>query len=538
MDRESIARLPSSRGLLYCALFGVMAFHAVVLFIFPGTAFPSNACTAAIPFIAGFCCLWRSVRVRQRSRPSWIWISIGLFIWAAAQLLFTFISGNNWNLNPTPDFSDLLFFDAQIPFFLAISNTYDSQSGQGLLYLNAFQAAMATVLTYIRLFKIEMSPGHAGETLYQIYWAECLLLALAGTLRLLAWSTAEERRRTRVLCATFWMYLPVEVLLDYPSTAWQPPTGSVLAMMRAWQLPKGEWFELLWSVPFLFLGVQALRMPIERGVMREREKPLHRRRVLLLRSFFPMMITCALFVLAVSVARYYFYLGLAAILLLLVVQGIHSGVIQVSYLMGQTRLIEKEKELKAANLELERQSMLDPVTGIPNRRYFSEALEAEWKRALRKQECVAILMLDLDYFKAINDAHGHLYGDDCLIQIAQALRQELQRSLDVIARYGGEEFIVLLPDTSLEGAGTVAAGLQNAVAKLNIVNKVSPHDGKLTVSIGIAAASPSLALSRGELIARADRALYRAKREGRNRICWDEDVVTRELPENAGQKLW
>ncbi len=221
------------------------------------------------------------------------------------------------------------------------------------------------------------------------------------------------------------------------------------------------------------------------------------------------------------------------ILLLLIVQGFHSGSIQVSYLLGQANLLTKEKELKAANLELERQSMLDPLTAIPNRRYFSEAFESEWKRALRKNEPVAILMLDLDFFKGINDAHGHVYGDDCLVQIAKALGGELHRGVDVVARYGGEEFIVLLPDTELEGAGTVAAGLQAAVVELGIVNKASPFDQQLTVSIGIAAVRPSPQVSRGELIAHADRALYRAKREGRNRICWHEEPVVMEASRQA-----
>ena len=441
------------------------------------------------------------------------------------------MSGNNWNLEPAADISDLLFFEAEIPFLLAISNTYDAESRRGALYVNIFQAAVATVLTYIRIFR--MTPANSAVALYEIYWAECLLLAVTASIRLLTWSTEEERLRNRLLCATLWMYLPVEILLDYPSSAWQPPAGSLLAIVP--RLPKGGLFELLWSLPFLFMGLQALRAPIL--LERTTRRHLNNKGALLLRSLFPMIITCALFALAVSVAREHFYVGVGTILLLLMVQGLHSGVIQVSYLLGQASLLTKERELKAANLELERQSMLDPLTGIPNRRYFSEAFEAEWKRALRKNEPIAVLMLDLDFFKGINDAHGHVYGDDCLVQIAKSLRAELQRGVDVVARYGGEEFIVLLPDTDLEGAGTVAAGLQSAVAELGIVNQASPFDQQLTVSIGIAATVPLAQTPRGELIANADRALYRAKREGRNRICWHEGSVVRESPENAEEIL-
>ena len=287
----------------------------------------------------------------------------------------------------------------------------------------------------------------------------------------------------------------------------------------AWRLPKGGIFELLWSVPFLFVGWQSLHLPRDReAIVRATSNS---RRALLLRSLFPLLVTGALFGMAISVAQHYFYFGVAAMLLLLIVQGIHSGVLQVNYLMGQANLLSKEKELKATNQELERQSTLDPLTGIPNRRFFSQALETEWKRAQRKNEPISMLMIDVDFFKGINDVHGHPYGDECLVRIAKALRQELQRGVDIIARYGGEEFIVLLPDTDREGAGTVAEGMQRALSNLNIVNWASPFGQQLTVSIGIAACYPSASLSCGDLIARADRALYRAKRAGRNRISCD-----------------
>lgn len=512
--------------MLFGGLLSVVVLHACILLLFPGKALFSNSCTTAIAFVAGLCCVWRSTQLRQRERPAWLWIAIGFFIWALAQAMFTWISGNNWSLDPVADISDLLFFVAEIPFLLAISNTYDSESRRGALYVNLFQATVATVLIYIRIF--EMTPTDSAVALYEIYWAECLLLAVAASIRLLTWSTDEERQRNRLLCATLWMYFPIEILLDYPSTAWQPPNDSLLAAV--WRLPKGGIFELLWSVPFVYMGWQALGLPII-----QEKRPRHHlenKAALLLRSFFPLVISCTLFALAVSVAREYFYTGLCTILLLLMVQGVHSGVIQVNYLLGQASLVTKEKELRAANLELERQSMLDPLTGIPNRRFFSDAFEAEWKRALRKNEPIALLMLDLDFFKGINDTHGHVYGDECLVRIAKALGQELHRAVDVVARYGGEEFIILLPDTDLEGAGTVAAGVQSAIGELGIVNKVSPFDQQLTVSIGIAAMLPSSQISRGELIAYADRALYRAKREGRNRICWHEQSVVRETAEN------
>ncbi len=517
---ENHSPLKSARTILQIALLGVVAVHAATLILFPAAAVTSNLCSGTVAFIAALCCLWRIVRLRQRERPAWIWIAIGLLLWAIAQFVYAWISGNSWNLSPSPDVSDLLFFDAQIPFFLAISNTYEAPSTHRVLYLNLFQAALATVLTYVRLFKTPSLPADAAAALYEIYWAECLLLAVACSLRLLTWTTWEERHRNRLLCVMLWMYLPIEVMLDYPSTVWQPPAGTVMDMV--WRLPKGTLFELLWSLPFLFIGWRALRTPIN-SVAAVADGRMSRKASLLIRSLFPLMITCSVFVLAVSVARSHLYLGLGAILLLLLVQGLHSGVMQVSYLTVQGQLLSKEKQLKAANLELEKKSSLDPLTGIPNRRRFDEALHAEWKRASRKRDVLAIVMLDVDYFKAINDRHGHPYGDDCLVRIAHTLRGQLQRSVDIVARYGGEEFIVLLPDTDIEGATTLAVHMQSAIAGLEIENEASDFDQVLTVSIGVAAIMASLRISPTELIARADYALYRAKREGRNRVCRHEE---------------
>jgi diguanylate cyclase (GGDEF)-like protein len=506
--------------ILQIALLGVVAVHAATLILFPAAAIASNFCTGVAALVAALCCLWRIVRLRQRERPTWTWIAIGFFLWAIAQFLYAWIIGNNWNQSLGPDTSDLLFFDALIPFFLAISNTYEAPSIHRVLYLNLFQAALATGLTYIRVFKMPLQPAEATAALYQIYCAECLLLAVSCSLRSLTWSTLEERHRNLLLSITFWMYLPIEVLLDSPSTTWQPPPGSILEVV--WHLPKGSVFELLWSVPFLFLGWQALRMPIENVAIISSERT-SKAASLLMRSLSPLMITCSVFVLAVSVAHSYLYLGLGAILLLLLVQGLHSGVMQVSYLTVQGQLLSKERQLKAANIELEKKSLLDPLTGIPNRRRFDEALHVEWKRASRKHDVLAIVMLDVDYFKAVNDCHGHPYGDDCLVRIAHTLRGQLQRSVDVVARYGGEEFIVLLPDTDLEGATTLAVHMQSAIAGLEIENEASNFDQVLTVSIGVAAIIASTRVSPTELVARADYALYRAKREGRNRVCRYEE---------------
>jgi diguanylate cyclase (GGDEF)-like protein len=351
----------------------------------------------------------------------------------------------------------------------------------------------------------------ADTILLRIYAADCILLVIAATVRMVSWATQEERRRMRMVCTVLWLYLPVELGMDYATARWHLRQGTLL--------------DLLWSVPFFYGGWRFLQMPMDEPEAltgrRARGEAAHGS-VLLLQSLCPMLITLGVFGLAVSIAGQHAVLAMVSILLLLIVQGLLSGVIQVNYLQQRALLVKREQELEAANSGLERLSLVDPLTGIANRRQFTEAFEAEWKRSARRQENIAILMIDVDYFKSVNDLHGHAYGDECLVRIAQCLRGALKRGADLAARYGGEEFVIVLPETGLTGAIEVAERVQDRVGAQRMENEASPFGGEVTISIGIAAvlAEPEFAgaHARAALIDQADRALYLAKREGRNRI--------------------
>ncbi len=196
---------------------------------------------------------------------------------------------------------------------------------------------------------------------------------------------------------------------------------------------------------------------------------------------------------------------------------------QKSVLLEQSNL-----QLRAANTALERLSNLDGLTGIANRRRFDEALQNEWRRALRYQSTLAILMIDLDYFKAYNDGYGHVAGDDCLRRIAKTLQENLSRGVDLLARFGGEEFVALLPLSDANAACRCADRLLDFVRAEKIEHGFSRLGDKImTVSIGVAAFVPSMTseLCTEHLIHRADRALYRAKAFGRNRVAvYDPDL--------------
>ncbi len=175
-----------------------------------------------------------------------------------------------------------------------------------------------------------------------------------------------------------------------------------------------------------------------------------------------------------------------------------------------------KQQLESANCELEFLSQSDGLTGIPNRRRLNEEYEHMYSYSLRERKHISILMLDIDYFKAYNDAYGHQAGDDCLCTIAKVISSSPERSLDFTARYGGEEFIVLLPDTDIEGAFRVAWRIHRNVESLRICHCKSSAAPFITVSIGIACMVPHSEVDRKELIRLADEALYRAKSAGRN----------------------
>ncbi len=213
-------------------------------------------------------------------------------------------------------------------------------------------------------------------------------------------------------------------------------------------------------------------------------------------------------------------LAVADICILSIVALLISHVMRVQRLnrfMREQVIETQNRDLERANRELARLSALDGLTSLANRRSFDEHLGQEWQRARRSGVVLSLLMIDVDLFKKYNDAYGHLAGDDCLRKVAGALQQEIRRPADLLARYGGEEFCVILPETELRGALTMAENLCSAVRRLQIRHQLSAW-GHVTVSIGAASLQADAGADPQALIEAADAALYRAKSAGRNRV--------------------
>jgi diguanylate cyclase (GGDEF)-like protein len=492
---------PSVRKMLAYALWTILGLHTVLLLVVqPDRIAASRICTAAAALLAVLCAVWRTSQLPARARPIWLWSAGGFLLWATAHLVETFLGGSAAS-NLAVDPSDFIYMIAAFPLLIGLSTTRETESIRTIFFLNCTQIVMAFVLSYHLLYGMARTPEAAATVMGRIYGLDCALLALMAALRLFAWETPEERRTLRTICTFLWTYLPIELAMDYASQHWNLQAGSLI--------------DLLWSVPFALTAWLALTLPTDDTEAIPRKTFLRGR--LLVETLCPLLITTGIFALAASITSQHPVLGLSAIFLLLMILGLQSGLLQLNYLAGQAQLLEREQDLQAVNAKLQQLSLLDPLTSIPNRRRFDEALGEAWRRAGRKHESLALLIVDVDHFKGVNDLHGHSYGDKVIVIVAQILHQQAGRPYDLLARYGGDEFLLLLPDTDVNGATAVAERIHASIHHAGVENRASPFQQLLTVSIGVGVLAVSPGVEPGRLLEVTDRALYEAKRLGRNR---------------------
>jgi len=182
----------------------------------------------------------------------------------------------------------------------------------------------------------------------------------------------------------------------------------------------------------------------------------------------------------------------------------------------KSMVTKKTNELREVNRQLELLSRSDELTGIANRRRLDETLEKEWLRAIRNGSALSFILIDIDFFKQYNDNYGHLKGDECLKEVAMALRHTPRRSSDLVARYGGEEFALILAET--DNAEFVAEKCRQAIRELAIPHHYSTCADVVTISVGICTCQPTVDIYAHHMVDAADKALYKAKNTGRNKV--------------------
>lgn len=492
--RESNALL-SSKYLPY--VWGIAFLYPAVHFLiiqFTTHSYPNSFVPVVLGLLRISCCLlWFVALSSISARFRWLLLAFAAILGNASTQIYAWrgvFAGKHDDLS---GYASLLTSLACIPILLAITSNLNKKDQ---LVVRLIDLALSLTLGYLFLVLIlsPASPDGASSqanilSINRLIDFESIFLLVCASLQFLAADGAEDRRFFYI----FFCYMAVSTPLFAIRNRW------------AARYPFTIW-DLALDIPGLVFLLLALN-PVPRWVYNFRAPSAI---VHWVRGGSPLLTSLALTLLAIDVSRSHFLRGSVGILLGIAAYGMRNAIIH-------GKLLETEDSLVIAKQELEEQASRDGLTGIPNRRVFDQTLKREWRAAIQTGNALAVLMIDLDFFKALNDAYGHQRGDECLVAVAKAIQDELPRSGDFVGRYGGEEFVVILPATSTSGAKAVAERLRSSVIHLAIPHLLSQHD-YLTVSTGVAVGDAACVPELEFLLKAADEALYRAKKAGRNRV--------------------
>ncbi len=447
------------------------------------------------PVLAALAAAWRARTEERAARLGWCAVALALVVWSAGAF------GNLWHelilgdANEMYRSSMLGFNLATVPLTFLLATDWQSGSRP---FVRSIDGALALALGYLYflvtwdIISDRAMPQDVGVA--YLVWlkdAQDLYLALGAALRWYAAETPAERDLFRAVTFYSAAFLALVALNDHyfaGDPAFGPQYGCLIVLA------------------FALLAAMALQGPRTAAV--RAAPPRHVRGI---RGASPILLALALLVVSLFLIRVNYAYGCAGVLLAVVGYGLRNTVIQVGH-------IEHGDILRRQRSELQAIAWTDALTGVANRHYLDQALRRAWRSERRVGGSLGVLMIDIDYFKRLNDRYGHPVGDACLRAVARVLQANLARPDDVLARYGGEEFIVLLRNVDMAGATAVAERLHAAVRDLSFEHRDSPA-GTVSVSVGVTSAVLRGDTAPDQLVHAADRALYEAKCAGRNQVC-------------------
>lgn len=455
--------------------------HALALALFPAHAkLLSYLFLVAAPSLAGFACAWRSRG--DGGAQGWIALALGMVLWTAGMASNMVMEMILSHANPTPGISMFCYVLYGVPLTYALATP--AREAWPVRLVDALLALAVGYLFFVHTFSIATLSQTSDEGvigLRLMFDIENTFIAAFAAIRWLA-AGGDRRVFFRTLTVFALLYLATAAYINHAQS----------------DTEYGGLVDLVIDLPFLALAAMALHRPAREGTVAAPRRLSH-----VVRAGSPLMMPITLLVVSGLLLRSHATLGTAGFVIALLGYGVRS-------VLTQVRTLEEQDQLSAL-------TRIDALTGIANRRQFDEALKRDWGQGSRGERGMALLLIDVDHFKQLNDSFGHPAGDARLRDVAEVLRACATRSSDLVARYGGEEFAVILPSTSMDGAERLAETIRATIERRRL--PVPPPQACLTVSIGIGYATELAGRHPDALVAAADAALYEAKRTGRNRVC-------------------
>ncbi|MDY0744127.1 GGDEF domain-containing protein [Paucibacter sp. R3-3] len=500
---------PSRFAALALVPLSYAALHAAaILLAAPGSAgalsLGFNICAPALAMLAA----WRQcLRTSWRPADGWSLVGLAFLLWClgmAAPLAQERIASASAFVR----YADILLFVLYaVPLTWIAASPFRHRNSRAVQLVDGALALALGVLFFKLTVALATHDGSAQISAAYLAWlfdVENLYLLACIRLRHWAAATRAERELFASLLVFASIYFVVAAFNNHVATlALNAEPGSLL--------------EILVPLPFLAFVAYTLPTPLGKKRTEHRALVLRTRYV---RSASPLIMCVAVLGTGLALAHSDYAFGVCGVLVAVAGYALRN-------VLREVRHVELRAMLRSKQSELEALTLVDGLTGVANRRALDLALERDCRTAIRNGQTLGVLLIDIDFFKLLNDTSGHQAGDESLRRVAQTLSECLKRSEDLLARYGGEEFVVLLPGIDRLGCATMAENLRAAIEQAELGNAGAPSK-RLSISVGVACDRPSVLTDRLVLLRDADEALYQAKRGGRNRVALAWEGVIKE----------